>query len=93
MKQQLMMLLLGTASVLCSCETQIEQHEKNELRAPAYPLVTIDPYTSAWSTTDKTLDRQGLSFAWRCESRRTNLPFHGNGRTGTKTFGEDIRTR
>ena len=41
MKQQLMMLLLGTASVLCSCETQIEQHEKNELRAPAYPLVTI----------------------------------------------------
>ena len=28
MKQQLMMLLLGTASVLCSCETQIEQHEK-----------------------------------------------------------------
>ena len=52
MKQQLMMLLLGTASVFCSCETQVEQHEKNELRAPAYPLVTIDPYTSAWSTTD-----------------------------------------
>ena len=47
MKQQLMMLLLGTASVFCSCETQVEQHEKNELRAPAYPLVTIDPYTSA----------------------------------------------
>ena len=45
MKQQLMMLLLGTASVFCSCETQVEQHEKNELRAPAYPLVTIDPYT------------------------------------------------
>ena len=22
------------------------------LRAPAYPLITIDPYTSAWSTTD-----------------------------------------
>lgn len=56
MKQQLMMLLLGTASVLCSCETQVEQHEKNELRAPAYPLVTIDPYTSAWSTTDNLYD-------------------------------------
>ena len=87
MKQQLMMLLLGTASVFCSCETQVEQHEKNELRAPAYPLVTIDPYTSAWS---KTLDRQGFFFTWCCKSRRTNLPFHGNGRTGTTSFGKDI---
>ena len=25
----------------------------NELRAPAYPLVTIDPFTSAWSFGDK----------------------------------------
>ena len=31
MKQQLMMLLLGTASVFCSCETQLEQHVKSEL--------------------------------------------------------------
>ena len=43
MKQQLMTLLLGAASVLCSCETQMEQHVKSELRAPAYPLVSIDP--------------------------------------------------
>ena len=28
----------------------------SELRAPAYPLVTIDPYTSAWSMTDKLYD-------------------------------------
>lgn len=27
--------------------------EKNELRAPAYPLVTIDPYTSAWSMSNE----------------------------------------
>ncbi len=26
------------------------------LRAPAYPLVTIDPYTSAWSNTDQLFD-------------------------------------
>ena len=51
MKQQLMTLLLGAASVFCSCETQLEQHVKSELRAPAYPLVSIDPYTSAWSFT------------------------------------------
>ncbi len=100
MKQQLMMLLLGTASVLCSCETQVEQHEKNELRAPAYPLVTIDPYTSAWSTTDNLYDSpvkhwtgKDFSLLGVAKSRRTNLPFHGNGRAGTKTFGEDIRTR
>lgn len=56
MRQKLTMLLLGAASVLSSCSTQIERHEKNELRAPAYPLVTIDPYTSAWSFTDNLYD-------------------------------------
>ncbi|MDR1680467.1 MAG: DUF4965 domain-containing protein [Prevotellaceae bacterium] len=29
---------------------------KNELRAPAYPLVSIDPYTSGWSFTDNLYD-------------------------------------
>ena len=32
MKQQLMTLLLGAASVFCSCETQLEQHVKSELQ-------------------------------------------------------------
>lgn len=31
---------------------------KNNIRPPAYPLVTIDPYTSAWSMTDKLYDEQ-----------------------------------
>ena len=32
-----------------SCDQQLG---KNQLRPPAYPLVTIDPYTSAWSIND-----------------------------------------
>lgn len=56
MKQQLTMLLLGAACVLSSCDSRPVQREKNELRAPAYPLVTIDPYTSAWSFTDNLYD-------------------------------------
>lgn len=31
-------------------------HERNELRAPAYPLITIDPFTSAWSAVDRLYD-------------------------------------
>ena len=56
MKQQLTMLLLGAACILSGCDSPRKQHEKNELRAPAYPLVTIDPYTSAWSFTDNLYD-------------------------------------
>lgn len=56
MKQQMMMLLLGAVFVFNSCASQFDRHEANELRAPAYPLVTIDPYTSAWSFNDNLYD-------------------------------------
>lgn len=43
---------------LISCNDGNQPHEviKNDLRAPAYPLISIDPYTSAWSYSDKLYD-------------------------------------
>ena len=53
------LVIFATGIILGSCAQQGAQ--KNEefglaLRAPAYPLVTIDPYTSAWSTSDQLYD-------------------------------------
>jgi hypothetical protein len=47
------------ASILHSCAPTtktINQSITTEFRAPAYPLITIDPYTSAWSETDQLFD-------------------------------------
>ena len=52
---------VAAAALLAGCkggEGQVAQHVKSELRAPAYPLVTIDPYTSAWSAADNLYDAQ-----------------------------------
>jgi hypothetical protein len=45
--------------LLCFCTSVGTQNRiKSELRAPAVPLITIDPYTSAWSATDNLYDSQ-----------------------------------
>ena len=51
------LLLVELVCLSCSqtAKTTIPSTTAN-LRAPAYPLVTIDPYTSAWSTSDKLYD-------------------------------------
>ncbi len=55
--------ILVAGAALGSCgqkEAQKEQAQNEEtgqeFRAPAYPLITIDPYTSAWSTSDNLFD-------------------------------------
>ena len=53
----LLFALLVTGGLLVSCVQKTTTETRRipgttELRAPAYPLVTVDPYTSAWSETD-----------------------------------------
>ena len=46
----------GKCLFACSDKDTSYEVVKNDLRAPAYPLVTIDPYASAWSMSDNLYD-------------------------------------
>ena len=54
--KKLFLAIAAMAAIAVGCTAP--QQVKNELRAPAYPLITIDPYTSAWSPTDNLYDSQ-----------------------------------
>lgn len=50
--------IIATFFGACSSQSEVTQKEEagQEFRAPAYPLITIDPYTSAWSMSDQLFD-------------------------------------
>lgn len=57
MKKVILSALVAPCLISCgSSGTASHEVISNELRAPAYPLVTIDPYTSAWSASDMLYD-------------------------------------
>lgn len=69
------------AVVVASCSTsQPAQEQKTNLRAPAYPLITIDPYTSAWSSADNLYDDAVRHWT------TTEMPFTGVLRVDGKTY-------
>lgn len=53
-------ILLACISLASCAQLEVQNQKKTEagqeFRAPAYPLITIDPYTSAWSTSDNLFD-------------------------------------
>ena len=81
--KKLNLLAIGAALCLAGCKTaEYKAAVKNDLRAPAYPLVTIDPYTSAWSTSDE------LYGSPVKQSRRLMLSFYGGGKIPDETVVE-----
>lgn len=57
MRNFMLICLVTIGLIACNGEKEILVI-KNDLRAPAYPLVLIDSYTSAWSFTDNLYDEQ-----------------------------------
>ena len=76
MKRLFFAIVALVAMASCSTPKQI----RSELRAPAYPLITIDPYTSAWSGADNLYDRQVMHWTEK------DFPFVGVLRVDGKTY-------
>ena len=54
--KKLLLAVVAMFALAVSCSSPAPV--KNEMRAPSYPLITIDPYTSAWSPADNLYDHQ-----------------------------------
>lgn len=78
------------AAALCAAlafQACAPKHEASLIRPSAYPLVTIDPYTSAWSVTDNLFDSQVQHWTGRDFPLEGILTVDG---TAYRFMGEDI---
>ena len=74
------LLFFCAAAVAMAVGCSAPQPVKSDLRAPAYPLITIDPYTSAWSGADNLYDRQVMHWTEK------DFPFVGILRVDGKSY-------
>ena len=74
------LLFFCAAAVAMAIGCSAPQPVKSDLRAPAYPLITIDPYTSAWSGADNLYDRQVMHWTEK------DFPFVGVLRVDGKPY-------
>ena len=63
--------LLITVLAACKSTPYSDETTKTDLRAPAYPLLTLHPHMKLWSMTDE-LNKQNMTFGGS-----TQLPFVG----------------
>lgn len=75
--------LLITVLAACKSTPYSDETTKSDLRAPAYPLLTLHPHMKLWSMTDE-LNKQNMtfggsttSFCWLLAGRRCYVSFYG----------------
>jgi len=64
----LLSFLAGFSLLACNRQASFKESITSEFRAPAYPLATIDPYTSVWSTADKLYEKPTTHWTGRTHS-------------------------